>query len=761
MKKLIFSASLILLVQFLSAQIKTKAGDAKMNAFINTLMQKMTLDEKIGQLNLVTPGGAVTGAVVSTDVDKKIRNGQVGGLFGITGPDKVREAQDIAVKSSRLHIPLIFGLDVIHGHKTVFPIPLGLSCSWDMNLVEKSARIAAMEATADGLNWAFSPMVDIARDPRWGRIAEGSGEDPFLGSQVAKAMVKGYQGTDLSKDNTVMACVKHYALYGAAEAGRDYNTVDMSHIRMYNEYFPPYKAAVDAGVASVMTSFNEVDGIPATGNKWLLTDVLRKQWGFKGLVVTDYTSLNEMINHGMGDLQTVSALALNAGVDMDMVGEGFLTTLKKSLQQGKVTLKQIDDACRAVLEAKYKLGLFDDPYRYCNEQRAATEILSPQNRADAREIAAHSFVLLKNDNQLLPLAKKGTIAVIGPLADSKRNMLGTWSVAGDWQKSVSVLEGMRNVAGNTVNILYAKGANITDDPMLIKRTNVFGPEVEVDKRSPDEMLKEAVEIASQSDVVVAVVGEAADMTGEASSRSDISIPESQENLLQALVKTGKPVVLVLFNGRPLTLTWEDGHVNAMLDVWFGGTESGNAVADVLFGKYNPSGKLTTSFPRNTGQIPVYYNHKNTGRPYNNEDFAKFKSDYLDVSNDPLYPFGYGLSYTKFTYGDIQLSQQVLKPGEKITASIMVQNTGQYDGEEVVQLYIRDMVGSVTRPVKELKGFQKIFLKAGESKIVSFEISTDDLRFYNSQLKYVYEPGDFKVFIGSNSRDVKEAAFILQ
>jgi beta-glucosidase len=530
---------------------------------------------------------------------------------------------------------------------------------------------------------------------------------------------------------------------------------------MYNEYFPPYKAAVDAGVGSVMTSFNEVDGIPATGNKWLLTDVLRKQWGFKGLVVTDYTSLNEMINHGMGDLQTVSALALNAGVDMDMVGEGFLTTLKKSLQQGKVTLKQIDDACRAVLEAKYKLGLFDDPYRYCNEQRAATEILSPQNRADAREIAAHSFVLLKNDNQLLPLAKKGTIAVIGPLADSKRNMLGTWSVAGDWQKSVSVLEGMRNVAGNTVNILYAKGANITDDPMLIKRTNVFGPEVEVDKRSPDEMLKEAVEIASQSDVVVAVVGEAADMTGEASSRSDISIPESQENLLQALVKTGKPVVLVLFNGRPLTLTWEDGHVNAMLDVWFGGTESGNAVADVLFGKYNPSGKLTTSFPRNTGQIPVYYNHKNTGRPYNNEDFAKFKSDYLDVSNDPLYPFGYGLSYTKFTYGDIQLSQQVLKPGEKITASIMVQNTGQYDGEEVVQLYIRDMVGSVTRPVKELKGFQKIFLKAGESKIVSFEISTDDLRFYNSQLKYVYEPGDFKVFIGSNSRDVKEAAFILQ
>lgn len=759
MKKIIFPL-VMFSVLHVSAQVKRAAANNKMATFVGSLMKKMTLEEKIGQLNLVTPGGAVTGSVVSSDVDNKIRKGEVGGLFGITGPDKIRKAQEISVNHSRLHIPLIFGLDVIHGHKTVFPIPLGLSCSWDLPLIERSARVAATEATADGLNWAYSPMVDIARDPRWGRIAEGAGEDPYLGSQIAKAMVKGYQGNDLSKDNTLIACVKHYALYGAAEAGRDYNTVDMSHIRMYNEYLPPYKAAVDAGAGSVMTSFNEVDGIPATGNKWLMTDVLRKQWGFKGLVVTDYTAVSEMINHGMGDLQNVSALALNAGVDMDMVSEGFLTTLKKSLGEGKVTQKQIDDACRRILEAKYKLGLFDDPFRYCNEERAAKEILNEQNRKIARETAAHSFVLLKNANQLLPLSKSGTIAVVGPLADSKRNMLGTWSVGGDWQKSVSVIEGIKNVVGSKANIIYAKGANITDDPMLIKRTNVFGPEVEIDKRTPDEMIREAVDAASKSDVVVAVVGEAADMTGESSSRSDISIPESQQNLLKALLKTGKPVALVLFNGRPMTMVWEDEHINAILDVWFGGTEAGNAVADVLFGDYNPSGKITATFPRNVGQIPIYYNHKNTGRPYNNEDFAKFKSDYLDVSNDPLYPFGYGLSYTTFSYGDIHLSQPTLKAGNKMTATVSVTNTGKYDGEEVVQLYTRQMVGSVTRPVKELKGFQKIFFKKGETKEVSFAITADDLRFYNGSLNYAYEPGDFKIFIGTNSRDVKESSFKL-
>ena len=733
----------------------------KMNDFINTLMKKMTLEEKIGQLNLVTPGGAVTGAVVSKDVDTKIRNGQVGGLFGITGPDKIRKTQEIAINNSRLHVPLLFGLDVIHGHRTIFPIPLGLSSSWDTALIKKSAGIAANEATADGLNWVFSPMVDIARDPRWGRIAEGSGEDPFLGSQIAKVMVEGYQGNDLAKDNTVMACVKHYALYGAAEAGRDYNTVDMSKVRMYNEYLPPYKAAVDAGVGSIMTSFNTIDGIPATANKWLLTELLRKQWGFKGLVVTDYTAISEMINHGMGNDKKVAELALNAGVDMDMVSEEFLKYAGQLVKEGKVSVKTIDDACRRILEAKYKLGLFDDPYRYCNEEKAKTELMSDANLLAAREIAERSFVLLKNDNNLLPLQKSGTIALIGPLADSKRNMLGTWSVSGDPEKSVTIMQGIKNVAGNNVNILFAKGANISDDTAFIRRVNVFGEEITVDKKSPEELINEAVETANKADVVVAVLGEAADMTGESSSMSHIGLQQSQENLLKALVKTGKPVVLVLMNGRPMTLTWEDAHVPAILDTWFGGTEAGNSVADVLFGNYNPSGKLTVSFPRNVGQIPVYYNHLNTGRPYHPGDSPKFKSDYLDVSNDPLYPFGYGLSYTTFDYSDITLSNKTLKPGAGITASVNVSNTGKLAGKETVQLYIRDMVGSIARPVKELKGFQQITLTPGETKKVSFSISVNDLKFYNNDLKYVYEPGDFKVFIGTNSKDVKEADFKLE
>jgi beta-glucosidase len=749
------------LVLFVICSFTANAQSNKMNDFINSLMKKMTLDEKIGQLNLVTPGGAVTGAVVSKDVDDKIRKGQVGGLFGITGPDKIRRAQEIAVKNTRLHIPLLFGLDVIHGHRTIFPIPLGLSSSWDTAMIKWSARIAANEATADGLNWVYSPMVDIARDPRWGRIAEGSGEDPFLGSQIAKVMVEGYQENDLSKDTTVMACVKHFALYGAAEAGRDYNTVDMSKVKMYNEYLPPYKAAVDAGAGSIMTSFNTINGIPATANKWLLTDLLRKQWGFKGLVVTDYTSISEMVNHGMGDDKKVAELALNAGVDMDMVSEDILKYAAQLVKEGKVSVKTIDDACRRILEAKYKLGLFDDPYRYCNDERAKTELMSDANLKAAREVAARSFVLLKNDNQLLPLKKSGTIALIGPLVDSKRNMLGTWSVSGDPEKSVTIIQGIKNVVGNNVNILFAKGANISDDSEFIKRVNVFGEEITVDKRSPEEMINEAVETAGKADVIVAVLGEAADMTGESSSMSHIGLQQSQENLLKALVKTGKPVVLVLMNGRPMTLTWEDAHVNGILDVWFGGTEAGNAVADVLFGNYNPSGKITATFPRNVGQIPIYYNHFNTGRPFHPGDSPKFKSDYLDVSNDPLYPFGYGLSYTTFSYSDISLSNKILKANGKITATVTVTNTGTVAGKETVQLYIRDMVGSIVRPVKELKGFHQITLAPGESKKVSFPISVNDLRFYNSDLKYVYEPGDFKVFIGTNSRDVKEADFKLQ
>lgn len=729
--------------------------------FIDALMKKMTLEEKIGQLNLVTPGGAVTGAVISSDVDTKIRNGQVGGLFGITGADKIRKTQEIAVKNSRLHIPLIFGLDVIHGHRTIFPIPLGLASSWDTSLIKKSARIAANEATADALNWVFSPMVDISRDPRWGRIAEGAGEDPFLGSQISKVMVEGYQGNDLAKDNTVMACLKHFALYGAAEAGREYNTTDMSKVRMYNEYLPPYKAAVDAGAGSIMTSFNDINGVPATANKWLLTDLLRKQWGFKGLVVTDYTAIPELINHGMGDDKKVTELALNAGVDMDMVGEEFLRHAAQLVKEGKVSLKTIDDACRTILEAKYKLGLFDDPYRYCNDEREKTELMSDANLQAAREVAERCFVLLKNENQVLPLKKSGTIALIGPLADNKRNMLGTWSVSGDPQKSVTIMQGIKNVVGNDVNILYAKGANISDDTFLIKRVNVFGEEITVDKRSPEEMINEAVETANKADVVVAVLGEAADMTGESSSMTHIGLQQSQENLLKALVKTGKPLVLVLMNGRPMTLTWENEHVPAILDTWFGGTEAGNAVADVLFGNYNPSGKLTVSFPRNVGQIPIYYNHFNTGRPYHPGDSPKFKSDYLDALNTPLYPFGYGLSYTTFQYSDISLSSEILKAGGEITASVNVTNTGTRSGKETVQLYTRQMVGSITRPVKELKGFQQITLQPGETKKVSFPITANDLKFYNGDLKYVYEPGDFKVFIGTNSQDVKEAGFKLE
>jgi beta-glucosidase len=744
---------------FAYSQRKGTQGST-MDAFVSKLMSRMTLDEKLGQLNLLTPGGGVaTGAVVNADVESKIKSGRLGGLFGVIGVDKIRQAQELAVTGSRLKIPLIFGSDVIHGYKTTFPIPLGLSCSWDMPMIERTARVAATEASADGLCWVFSPMVDIARDPRWGRVAEGAGEDTYLGSQISAAMIKGYQGNNLAADNSVMACVKHFALYGAAEGGRDYNTVDMSRIKMYEYYLPPYKAAVDAGAGSVMSSFNEIDGIPATGSKWLMTDLLRKQWGFKGFVVTDYTAINEMIDHGMGDLQTVSALALNAGTDMDMVGEGYLTTLKKSLTEGKVTQAQIDAACRRILEAKYKLGLFDDPYRYCNPQRAAKEVLSADKRAAAREFGVHSTVLLKNNAQTLPLKKSGTIALIGPLANNTSNMLGTWAVSGDAASAVSVFDGMKAIGG--VNILYAKGANITDDPELAKRSNVFGERVSIDAASPDSLLAQAVRTANAAEVIVAVVGEASEMTGEAASRSDISLPQSQRRLLEELSKTGKPLVVVLMSGRPLTIERESSLATSLVQVWFQGHEAGNAIADVLFGSYNPSGKLTMSWPRNVGQIPVYYNHKNTGRPQDNtKPGQKFRSNYLDVANTPLYPFGYGLSYTTFTYSPIQLSKNSLRTTDKITATVTVTNSGNYDGEEVVQLYLRDMEGSVTRPVKELKGFQKILLRKGESGQVSFTIDEDKLKFWNSDLKRISEPGAFKVFIGGSSDNVQEADFTL-
>jgi beta-glucosidase len=740
-----------------TSQLYAQTQETKMKSFIDVLMKKMTLEEKLGQLNLPGAGDITTGQAGSSDIAKKIKDGKVGGLFNIKGIEKIRDVQKIAVENSRLKIPLLFGMDVIHGYQTTFPIPLGLSCSWDLMAIEKSARIAATEASADGICWTFSPMVDIARDPRWGRVSEGSGEDAYIGSQIAKAMVRGYQGNDLSKNNTIMSCVKHYALYGAAEAGRDYNTTDMSRVRMYNEYFPPYKAAVDAGVGSVMTSFNEVDGIPASANKWLMTDVLRKQWGFKGFVVTDYTAINEMTDHGMGDLKTVSALSLNAGIDMDMVGEGLLTTLTKSLIEKKVTLQQIDVACRRILEAKYKLGLFEDPYRYCDIKRSQTEIFTDENRKVAREIATQTFVLLKNQNNILPLKKNGTIALIGPLADNKENMTGTWSVASDQSKSISLLSGLKEVAGNNVKILHARGSNLDADSLFEDRAGMFGKSLRRDSRPAEQILQEALSIANQSDVIVAALGESAEMSGESSSRTNIEIPEEQKKLLKALVKTGKPVVLVLFTGRPLALKWEQENVPGILNVWFAGSEAGTAIADVLFGDVNPSAKLTSTFPQNVGQIPIYYNYKNTGRPLpKGQGFQKFRSNYLDESNEPLYPFGYGLSYTTFTYSDIKLSSKSLKGNKTLTATINITNSGKINGKEIVQLYIRDIVGCTTRPVKELKGFFKIDLKAGETKTITFKITPEDLKFYNYDLKYDWEGGDFEIMIGSNSRDVKSA-----
>lgn len=746
-----------------------------MDRFITELMNKMTIEEKIGQLNLPVSGEITTGQAKSSDVAKKIEQGLVGGLFNLKGVAKIRDVQKLAVENSRLGIPLLFGMDVIHGYETIFPIPLGISCSWNMAAVENMAHISAVEASADGICWTFSPMVDISRDPRWGRVSEGNGEDPFLGGSIAKALVSGYQGANLGeqlkRNDEIMACVKHFALYGAAEAGRDYNTVDMSRNRMFNEYLYPYQAAVEAGAGSVMASFNEVDGIPATANKWLMTDILRKQWGFKGFVVTDFIGIAEMVAHGIGDLQTVSARALNAGVDMDMVSEGYMGTIKKSMDEGKVSMEALDTACRRILEAKYKLGLFDDPYKYCDLSRPTRDIFTKEHREAARKIAGECFVLLKNDSvilhqgspkmPLLPLKKQGTVAVIGPLANTRNNMPGTWSVAARLNDYPSVYEGLKEITAGKVNITYAKGSNLISDAAYEERATMFGRSLNRDNRTDKEMLDEALKVAADADVIVAALGESSEMTGESSCRTNLDIPDVQHTLLQALLKTGKPVVLALFTGRPLTLTWEQEHVPAILNVWFGGSEAAYAIGDVLFGAVNPSGKLTMSFPKNVGQIPLFYNHKNTGRPLpEGKWFEKFRSNYLDVDNDPLYPFGYGLSYTTFQYSDIALSAPEMEQNGSVTATVMVTNTGKCAGAEVVQLYIRDLVGSITRPVRELKGFKKVFLKAGESKKVSFKITPDLLHFYNYNLQYVAEPGDFDVFIGGSSQAVKTARFVL-
>ena len=756
-----FLLTAVITASAFTAMAAPQADKDKMDQFIDNLMGKMTLQEKIGQLNLPVSGEIVTGQAKSSDVAGKIRKGQVGGLFNVKGVENIREVQKIAVEQSRLKIPLLFGMDVIHGYETVFPIPLALSCSWDMEAIKESARIAAKESSADGICWTFSPMVDICRDPRWGRMAEGGGEDPYLGSEISAAMVKGYQGDDLTDKNTIMACVKHFALYGAPEAGRDYNTVDMSHLSMFNNYFPPYKAAIDAGVGSVMTSFNVVDGIPATGNKWLMTDVLRDRWGFDGFVVTDYTAISEMIAHGMGDLQQVSAMSLSAGTDMDMVADGFLTTLEKSLKEGKVTMAEIDKACRRILEAKYKLGLFDDPYKYCDASRVKKDIFTAENRTVARKIATETFVLLKNENNLLPLQRKGKIALVGPLANTKANMPGTWSVAAASDKYNSLYESMKQSLAGKAEVLYAKGSNLMYDAQREAEATMFGREMR-DPRSAQELLDEALNVVSQADVIVAAVGESSEMSGESSSRTNLEMPDAQRDLLTALKKTGKPIVLVYFAGRSTVMTWEQENFPAILNVWFGGSEAADAICDVVFGDVSPSGKLTTTFPKNVGQIPLYYNHLNTGRPLEaGKWFSKFRSNYLDIDNDPLYPFGYGLSYTTFRYGDLQLSNNSMNERGKITASVTVTNTGNYDADEIVQMYIRDMVGSVARPVKELKGFERIHLKKGESRTVSFDITAEQLKFYNSALNWVCEPGEFEVMVGGNSRDVQTKKFSLQ
>lgn len=718
-----------------------KDKNTKADSFIDGLISKMTLDEKIGQLNLLTSGWAVTGPTMSADYKELIKEGKVGAILNAYSVDYITSLQKIAVDDTRLHIPLMFGLDVIHGYKTIFPIPLAQACSWDMEKIEKSERMAATEATAEGVNWTYSPMVDIARDPRWGRVMEGAGEDTYLGSRIAAARVKGFQGENMADDNTLMACVKHFAAYGAAQAGRDYHTVDMSERSLFEWYLPPYRAAVDAGVGSVMTSFNEIAGVPSSSNKWLLTDVLRGKWGFSGFIVSDYTSINELIPHGVAaDSADAARLAINAGLDMDLEGRVYLNYLKKLVDDGKVKESTINEAVRRVLEAKYKLGLFDDPYRYCNKEREQKEVMTPENLAFARQFAANSMVLLKNDAKTLPISTEiKKIAVIGPLADSKDDMLGGWSTAGQKEQCVTLLEGIKSHVRAKTEIIYEKGCEIDSN-----NTDGFG---------------KTVKAARRADFVILALGEDRDMSGEASSRSNIALPGVQMDLARAVISTGVPTAVVLFNGRPLVISDLAEIAPAILEAWYGGTESGNAVADILFGDVNPSGKLTMTFPRNMGQIPIFYNTKNTGRPYNPAiPNDKFKSRYLDCPNTPLYPFGYGLSYTTFTYSDITLNKTTFNKGDKIEASVEITNTGDRDGEEIVQLYVHDLVGDVTRPVKELKGFEKVLVRKGESVKVTFTLSPDELSYYHQDMSFTYDPGGFELFIVPNSAESKHVDF---
>ena len=753
-----------------------------MKEYIDDLMAKMTLQEKIGQLNLMVAGDITTGGAMDTQVGGAIAGGNMGGVFNIKGFDKIKALQDIAIKKSRLGIPLLVGMDVIHGYETIFPIPLALSCSWDTQAMELCGAISAKEVSADGINWTFSPMVDVALDARWGRISEGNGEDPYLSGALGAAMVRGYQGDTASKmwakdngyilsNNNIMACLKHFALYGAVEGGKEYNTTDMSKVRMFNQYLPPYEAVVKAGVGSVMSSFNLIDYVPATASHFMMTDVLRNRWGFNGFVVTDYASIAEILQHHTAkDLKEASEQAINAGTDMDMCSQGFVNNLEKSVNEGKVSEETINTACRRILEAKYKLGLFADPYRYCDAKRQKKEIFTAENRKVARDVAAETFVLLKNDNQLLPLKKEGKIALIGPLANTRNNMSGTWSVAATPDRYATVKESMEQALKDKATLLYAQGCNVTYDAQL-QKDGEFGKNIE---RGDDAQMKEeALKVAQEADVIVCAMGETADMSGECASRTDLRMPDTQRDLLEKLSKLGKPIVLLNFSGRPTVLTWEKQNIPAIMNVWFAGSETGDAICDVLFGDKVPTGKLTVSMPKTTGQEPLYYNHQNTGRPVpdDNKRFAKYASNYLDVSNGPLFPFGYGLSYTTFDYSDMRLSSNqasvanaesdTWKDGKEITATVTVKNTGNRDADEIVQLYICDKVASISRPVKELKGFERIHLNAGESKEVTFKITPEMLKFYNADLKHIIESGDFDIMIGTNSRDVKTAKFTVE
>ncbi|KAF2519985.1 beta-glucosidase BglX [Flavobacterium salilacus subsp. salilacus] len=739
--------ALLLLLACSFSLYAQKGKDKKIkprDEFVPELMAKMTIDEKIAQLVQYTADGTVTGPKAGINYIEEIKKGNVGSILNATSVKYTQELQELNLKNSRLKIPLLFGYDVIHGYKTIFPITLGETASWDLEAAELSARIAAEEASASGVHWTFAPMVDISRDPRWGRVSEGAGEDTYLGSQMAKARVKGFQGTDLSLNTTILACTKHFAAYGAAEAGRDYNTVDMSERTLREVYLPPFKATVDAGVGTFMTSFNEIAGVPATGSKFLLRDILKNEWGFNGFVVTDYTAINELIPHGVAkDSAQAGELAMRAGVDMDMVGGIYMKNLKNLLKEGKVTEEQINDACRRVLEAKYDLGLFHDPYRY-NDKKREKEVINKKEYLDAAlAIANKSMVLLKNDKNVLPLRKEQKVAFVGPLVSDEWNIIGSWAASGDrYGYAVSVEEGINKIISDKSKVTFDKGVEILKDDR--------------------SMMQAAINNARKADVIVAVMGEFENMSGEAASRTNIDLPGIQKEFLAELKKLNKPIILVLMNGRPLNLTWENDNMDAIIEAWFPGTMGGDAIAQTLYGMNVPSGKLPMTFPRNVGQVPIYYNHKNTGRPYLGEKDPeqKYKSRYIDVDNSPLFPFGYGLSYTTFQYSNLKLSSNTMNMNGSIKISVDITNTGNYDGEEVVQLYVQDKVGSVTRPVKELKGFEKVMIKKGEKKTVTFTITPENLKFYNIDMIFTAEPGDFEVTVGSNSADGLQDKFVL-